>query len=80
MMNADVINPIPLEIAIQLCEEIRGEIDHIWYPTPARWCLHCQEQTSAGLLKRGFLRAAGNRGCLLVNARYAEMMYRKSAL
>ena len=45
MMNENVINLIPLEIAIQLCAEIREEIDRIWYPTPARWCFYCQEET-----------------------------------
>ena len=73
MMDENVINPIPLDIAIQLCDEIREEIDRLWYPTPARWCLTCQEESGGGPAKRGFLRAPGNRGCILVNARYAEM-------
>ena len=77
MMNEIMINPIQLEIAIQLCDEIREEIDRIWYPSPERWCLLCQEETGGDPLKRGFLREPGNRGCILVNARYAEMTHKK---
>lgn len=76
-MNDNVINPIPLEIAIQLCAEIREENDCIWYPTPARWCFCCQEETGGDPMKRGFLREPGNRGCILVNAGYAEMTRNK---
>ena len=73
MMEENVVNPIPLEIAIQLCDEIRDDIDRLWYPSPARWCLSCQQESGGEPAKRGFLRAPGNRGCILVNARYAEM-------
>jgi len=75
MMNGNVINPIPLEIAIRLCNEICEEIDSVWYPIPNRWCFCCQEKTGGDPMKRGFLREPGNRGCFLVNARYAEMTY-----
>jgi len=77
MMNESVINPIPLEIAIQLCDEIREELDRIWYPAPDRWCYDCQEEAGGDPLKRGFLREPGNRGCIMINARYAEMTHRK---
>ena len=78
-MDENVINPIPLEIAIQLCDEIREELDRIWYPTPARWCYCCQKEILEGdPMNRGFLRKPGNRGCALVNARYAEITHKKT--
>jgi hypothetical protein len=79
-MDENVGNPIPLEIAIQLCDEIREELDRIWYPTPARVCLCCEQEGCEDPTKRGFTRLAGNRGCTLVNARYAEMTHKKSAV
>ena len=80
MMDKNVINPIPLEMAIQLCDEICEEMDREWYPTPNRWCYCCTEKSGGDPMKRGFLREPGNRGCTLVNARYAEMMHKKTVL
>ena len=64
-------NAIPLEIAIQLCAEIRKEAEQNWHTHAARWCWSCQRSSSGDPEKRGFLRAPGNRGCDLVNARYS---------
>lgn len=73
-MNENVINPIPLDIAIRLCTEIREETDRVWYPTPDRWCFCCQQESGGDPLKRGFLRQPGNRGCFLINTRYDRMI------
>ena len=64
-------NNIPTEIAIQLCAEIRKEAEQNWHTHAARWCWSCQQTSGGEPDQRGFLRAAGNRGCDLVNARYA---------
>ena len=77
MLNEYVPDPIPLDIAIKLCDEIREEVDKIWYPTPDRWCYCCQQETGGDPTKRGFLREPGNRGCFLVNKRYAGIAHPK---
>ena len=71
MSTQSIENPIPLEIAIQLCAQIRQEAEHNWYTEAAHWCWSCQQATGGDPAKRGFLRAPGNRGCILVNSRYA---------
>ena len=78
MMKEYVINPIPLEIAKRLCDEIREETDRIWYPIPDRWCFCCQEESGGDPMKRGFLSQPGNRGCMLINTRYDEMTHKKT--
>ena len=64
-------NPIPLEIAAKLCEQIRTEANTNWHTAAARWCWHCQK-TSEDPSKPGYLGVPGNRGCHLVNIRFAE--------
>lgn len=78
-MKDNMINPIPLKIALQLCDEIREETDRIWYPIPARWCLSCEEQAGSEPMKRGFMNKPGNRGCFLINTRYAELTHKASS-
>ena len=70
MNSSELVEPIPLEIALHLCEEIRIEAEIHWYTEAAKWCFMCQEETGGDLNKRGILRAPGNRGCHLVNGRY----------
>jgi len=70
-MNATTANtPIPLPLAEKLCEDIRKETEANWYTESARWCWNCQKSAAGNLEKRGFLRQPGNRGCMLVNARF----------
>ena len=64
--------PVPLEIAIQLCAEIRQHAEQAWQDPASRWCWTCQQSTGGDPARRGFLRQPGNRGCILINARYAE--------
>ena len=62
--------PIPMEIAVQLCNEIRQEAEVNWQTAAASWCFSCQQQAGGDPAKRGILRLPGNRGCHLVNQRY----------
>ena len=65
--------PIPMDVALQLCAEIRQEAEDHWYTEAARWCWACQQATGGASTKRGFLRLPTNRGCMLINARFASM-------
>ena len=71
-----VVNPIPLDVATQLCAEIRREFDEeSWHSSAARWCWSCQQTGRDDSTNRGFLQKPGNRGCILVNARYQGEKY-----
>lgn len=74
MVNNPVTEPIPWEIADQLCTAIRKEAEQNWYTASARWCWDCQQTLKGDEFTRGFMRKEGNRGCYLVNARYAESL------
>jgi hypothetical protein len=75
-MIRDVQNePIPLEIALQLCDEIRQEAEINWHTAAATWCFTCQQETGGDIARRGILRAPGNRGCYLVNNRFAASLH-----
>jgi hypothetical protein len=73
MQNRPEFDPIPWQVADQLCLAIREEAKINWYTIAARWCWDCQKTTGGDLTRRGFMRRPGNRGCELVNARFAEM-------
>ncbi|MGE5223067.1 MAG: hypothetical protein ACM3PY_11550 [Omnitrophica WOR_2 bacterium] len=73
MNTNSVLNPIPLEVATQLCSEIRQEAERNWHTAAARWCWNCQNLTGGDPAKWCVLQLPGNRGCLLVNARYAQI-------
>jgi hypothetical protein len=73
-MNEELaVKPIPLEIAERLCAEIRAEAEEQWHSSASAWCWACQKSTGGKATKRGFLQAPGNRGCILVNARFAAL-------
>ena len=73
-MNENAFEPIPLEMALELCAAIRRDFDEVnWQSPAARWCWACQEKTGGDPEKRGYLRAEGNRGCLLVNSRFTVL-------
>jgi hypothetical protein len=74
MEKHEETNPIPLEIAEQLCAEIRAEADRNWHTAAARWCWSCRKSKGAEEPKQpAYLQKPGNRGCILINARYAHM-------
>lgn len=73
MQAEQTLQAIPYELANQLCAEIRAEADQNWHTFTARWCWGCQRESGGDPEKRGFLRAAGNRGCTLINTRYAQL-------
>jgi hypothetical protein len=76
MMNINpVTEPIPWETADEICADIRLEAEQNWYTAAARWCWDCQQATEGDMSQRGFMRKPGNRGCYLVNARYAESTF-----
>jgi len=72
MQDKAIYPPIPLEIALQLCAEVRRQAEQDWQSPVSRWCWACQQSTGGDPAKRGYLRQPGNRGCILVNARFAE--------
>jgi hypothetical protein len=65
---------IPLQIALKLCSEIRGEADRNWHTASARWCWECRQSGGDDPDRRGFMRMPGNRGCVLINRRYSLIM------
>ena len=71
MNNKVVKNGIPDDVALRLCREIRVEAEVRWTTASARWCYTCRESREDTEGKRGFTLKPGNRGCVLVNARYA---------
>ena len=75
MQANSVQEPIPIEIARKLCAEIRAEAEQDWQTPAARWCWACQEASGGDPAKCGYLSKPGNRGCILVNARYAERQH-----
>lgn len=75
-MEDRVINEaIPLDVADRLCDEIRGEASANWDSALARWCWGCRQSIGDSPEKKGYLQKPGNRGCHLINVRYAEMIH-----
>jgi hypothetical protein len=70
MKDYVTVDPIPFDVAAQLCANIRAEAEAHWQTAAARWCYQCQQEAGGDPAKRGILRAPGNRGCYLVNERY----------
>jgi hypothetical protein len=73
MQSGALTSPIPYRTAARLCAEIRQEAETNWHTQAARWCWECQQTTGGDPTRRGFLRSSGNRGCILVNSRYAGL-------
>jgi hypothetical protein len=73
-MGEDVfINSIPLDVAIQICSEIRKESHLNWDSPTARWCWSCQRLSEGDPQKIAYIKKPGNRGCHLVNVRYVQL-------
>jgi hypothetical protein len=73
MNTNSVLNPIPLKVATQLCSEIRREAERNWHSAEARWCWNCQKLRRGDPNQWGVLQKPGNRGCIMVNARFAQI-------
>jgi hypothetical protein len=65
--------PIPFEIAVRLCDEIRKENSCMWHSVAARWCWLCENDARGDVSKMGFSRQPDNRGCPQINARYVQL-------
>ncbi len=66
----DSPQPIPQEIAYQLCEDIRQENHGKWFSQAAWQCWGCIRFTGGDPAKMCLNGQPGFRGCNLVNARY----------
>jgi hypothetical protein len=67
------LDPIPFETAVELCAQVRAEADANWNTASAKWCYQCRQIAGNDLSQRGFLREPGNRGCIVINRKYAEL-------
>ena len=72
--NVEIKNPIADDVARMLCREIRAEAEIHWYTAGARLCYACRKSRKDLEKAPGFTDMPGNRGCILVNARYALML------
>ncbi len=64
------VNPIPSEIAWQLCEEIRIESTRKWYTLAGMQCRGCIAFSRGDRAKMCVSNRPDNRGCNLVSARF----------
>jgi hypothetical protein len=71
--NQILVEPIPFETAVELCALIRADAEINWHTASARWCYQCREIAGDNPENRGFLRAEGNHGCILINRKFVEM-------
>ena len=67
------LEPIPFDSAVELCAQIRADAEINWHTASAKWCFQCRQTGGEDTNNRGFLRAPGNRGCIVINRKYAEM-------
>lgn len=74
-----LLPPIPFETAEQLCTEVREEARINWHTATARWCWRCQKSAANRAEKYGFSQKPGNRGCILINNRYARLVDQTAA-
>jgi hypothetical protein len=71
MKAENVEEPISYGVAIEICRAIRAEAEINWTTASARWCYACREARKDWAKTPGFSDKPGNRGCMLVNTRYA---------
>ena len=64
--------PIPTDLAVRLCAEIRQKHNQQWDSAAARWCWSCSNQSPNQPESYGFSRQEGNLGCPLVNALFIQ--------
>jgi hypothetical protein len=68
---------IPREIALQLCAEIRQDNRGKWYRFAHTQCWGCTTYAKGNPDKLCLSSQAGNRGCNLINKRYARQSQAK---
>ncbi len=76
MVQTEAANPIPRDMALQLCAEIRGKYHGKWYTLAGMQCGGCVLFSKGDPAKMCFSSRADFRGCNLVNARYDRQMPR----
>ena len=64
--------PIPTDLALRLCSEIRKKQNQQWDTASARWCWYCSNKTPTKPESFGFSKQEGNLGCPLVNALFVQ--------
>jgi hypothetical protein len=67
------LDAIPFETAVELCAQVRAEAEINWNSASAKWCYRCRRISNDDPDNRGFMRAAGNRGCIVINRMYAGL-------
>ena len=77
-VNKEIV-PIPQEVALALCKEIREENANIFWSVIAWQCWDCMKSATDDPSKMGFSRVPGNRGCRWVNWRYSQMVAQNSS-
>ncbi len=64
------VDAIPTEWASSLCQEICLQSKNHWLSLAKFRCARCMTLYPTEILRRGFSRTPGNRGCACINARY----------
>ncbi len=67
-------NPIPSEVAIQLCTEIRTQYKGKWYTLAGMQCIGCLTASKGDQTKMCVSSRPDFRGCNLVTARYNRLI------
>jgi len=74
MAKEKLVNAIPADLALRLCEEIRRQNSGKWYTWTAWWCKGCSTFTKGDPAKMCFSNGPQCRGCAQVNARYDQQI------
>jgi hypothetical protein len=65
-----MMDAIPKDVALKLCEEIRKENHGRWYSFYGIWCGMCNKVSKGDAAKLCFSGRSDNRGCSQVSKRY----------
>ena len=69
-MEDAMIDTIPTDVALKLCEGIRKQNQGRWYSFYGIWCMMCNKISKGDIMKLCFHGRPDNRGCSQVNNRY----------
>ena len=72
-------NPLPKQVALQVCAEIRQEYGGKWYTFAGLQCLGCTTASKDDPTRMCFSSRPDYRGCNLVNARFDRIAHSKPA-
>ncbi len=72
MKQEDPVATMPRDVALQLCAEIRQEYRGKWYTLAGIQCMGCLAASKGEISKMCVGSRPENRGCNLVNARFAR--------